>query len=94
MTEAGKLSPIIPLTSCYMLICYTYLTQTLGFSFGTNLHSSARQICIGNTRPTTRTFKKNCYKLAISSSENVLQGQNNNLLWLTADENKIIVFFK
>ena len=42
----------------------------------------------------TNIGKKECYKLAISSSENVLQGKNNNLLWLTADENKIIVYGK
>lgn len=36
--------------------------------------------------------EKECYKLALSSGEKVLQGKNNNLLWLTADENKIIVY--
>ncbi|WP_188654269.1 DUF3108 domain-containing protein [Yeosuana aromativorans] len=42
----------------------------------------------------TNIGKKECYKLAISSSDDVLQGKNNNLLWLTADENKIIVYGK
>lgn len=43
----------------------------------------------------TAIGKKECYKLAIGTSEkNVLQGKNNNLLWLTADENKIIVYGK
>lgn len=37
---------------------------------------------------------KECYKLAIGSSSNILQGSNNNLLWLTADANKIIVYGK
>ncbi|WP_372752627.1 DUF3108 domain-containing protein [Mariniflexile sp.] len=39
--------------------------------------------------------KKECYKLAVGSSEtNVLQGTNSNFIWLTADENKIIVYGK
>ena len=43
----------------------------------------------------TNIGRKECYKLAISSSNsNVLQGQNNNLIWLTADANKIIVYGK
>lgn len=38
---------------------------------------------------------KECYKLAVGSSEtNVLQGTNSNFIWLTADENKIIVYGK
>ena len=49
---------------------------------------------LGKETISTNIGKKECYKLAISSSENVLQGKNNNLLWLTADENKIIVYGK
>jgi len=49
---------------------------------------------LGKETIDTKIGKKNCYKLAISSSENVLQGQNNNLIWLTADENKVIVYGK
>lgn len=38
---------------------------------------------------------KTCYKLAISiSNNNVLKGSNDNLLWLSADENKIPIYAK
>jgi hypothetical protein len=44
---------------------------------------------------TTNIGKKECYKLAISiSNNNVLKGTNDNLLWLTADANKIPVYAK
>lgn len=43
----------------------------------------------------TNLGKKECYKLAISLSDvSVLKGTNDNLLWLTADANKIPVFAK
>ncbi|MCK8479690.1 DUF3108 domain-containing protein [Psychroserpens algicola] len=43
----------------------------------------------------TALGKKECYKLAISiNNSNVLKGNNDNLLWLTADANKIPVFAK
>lgn len=43
----------------------------------------------------TNLGKKECYKLAISiSNSEVLKGKNDNLLWLTADENKIPVHAK
>ncbi|MBR9846057.1 MAG: DUF3108 domain-containing protein [Algicola sp.] len=44
---------------------------------------------------TTNIGKKECYKLAISmNNSSVLKGNNDNLLWLTADANKIPVFAK
>jgi len=49
---------------------------------------------LGKETLDTKIGKMACYKLAISSSENVLQGQNNNLIWLTADNNKVIVYGK
>jgi hypothetical protein len=43
----------------------------------------------------TAIGKKECYKLAINvSGSNVLKGSNSNLIWLTADENKIPVYAK
>ena len=43
----------------------------------------------------TALGKKLCYKLAISASgSNVLKGSNANILWLTADENKVPVYAK
>jgi len=39
--------------------------------------------------------KKECYKLAISlSNKTILKGNNDNLLWLTADANKIPIYAK
>lgn len=43
----------------------------------------------------TELGNKECYKLGISvNNSDVLKGKNNNLLWLTADENKIPVYAK
>jgi hypothetical protein len=42
----------------------------------------------------TKLGKKECYKLAISMNNNLLKGSNSNLLWLTADANKIPVYAK
>ncbi|WP_298903070.1 DUF3108 domain-containing protein [uncultured Psychroserpens sp.] len=43
----------------------------------------------------TAIGKKECYKLSISiNNSNVLKGNNDNLLWLTADANKIPVYAK
>ena len=50
---------------------------------------------LGKETISTAIGKKECYKLAIGSSQtDVLQGKNNNFLWLTADENKILVYGK
>lgn len=43
----------------------------------------------------TNIGKKECYKLAIAmNNNNLLKGNNDNLLWLTADDNKIPVYAK
>lgn len=43
----------------------------------------------------TNIGKKECYKLAVSlKNDDVLKGTNENLLWLTADGNKIPVYAK
>jgi hypothetical protein len=50
---------------------------------------------LGKETITTAIGKKECYKLAIGSSEEgILQGRNSNFLWITADENKIPVYGK
>lgn len=50
---------------------------------------------LGKETINTNIGSKTCYKLAISiKNSNVLKGTNDNLLWLTADENKIPVFAK
>ncbi|MCA0131839.1 DUF3108 domain-containing protein [Winogradskyella alexanderae] len=43
----------------------------------------------------TNIGRKECYKLAIAvKGSDVLQGNNSNLIWLTADQNKIPVYAK
>ncbi|MBJ6367019.1 DUF3108 domain-containing protein [Snuella sedimenti] len=50
---------------------------------------------LGNEVIDTAIGEKECYKLAIGSDQtDVLQGKNNNFLWLTADGNKIPVYGK
>src|SRR5690606_10124060 len=49
---------------------------------------------LGKETITTAIGKKECYKLAIGSSKDVLKGTNSNFLWLTADGNKIPVYGK
>lgn len=42
----------------------------------------------------TAIGSKTCHKLAIAAQTDIIQGSNNNLLWLTADANKIPVYAK
>lgn len=50
---------------------------------------------LGKETLNTAIGKKECYKLAISiNSSNLLKGNNDNVIWLTADENKVPVFAK
>ncbi|MDO1500393.1 DUF3108 domain-containing protein [Winogradskyella maritima] len=50
---------------------------------------------VGKETISTAIGSKSCYKLAISvSGSDVLKGSNNNLIWLTADANKIPVYAK
>ena len=50
---------------------------------------------IGKETISTKIGSKECYKLAISVKDSdVLKGNNANLLWLTADANKIPVYAK
>lgn len=50
---------------------------------------------LGKETINTALGKKECYKLAIGlSGSNVLKGNKPNILWLTADENKIPVYAK
>ena len=48
---------------------------------------------LGKETISTKIGTKECYKLALSiKGSDVLKGKNNNLLWLTADANKIPVY--
>ncbi len=50
---------------------------------------------LGKETINTKIGKKECYKLAIAMNEdNILKGSNSNILWLTADSNKIPVYAK
>jgi len=50
---------------------------------------------LGKETLSTSIGKKDCYKLAISlSNSTLLKGNNDNLLWLTADANKVPVYAK
>jgi len=49
---------------------------------------------LGKETISTKLGKKECYKLAITMNNNLLKGSNSNLLWLTADANKIPVYAK
>ena len=55
----------------------------------------AKVTYLGKETINTAIGKKECYKLSVGSSKsNVLQGADNNLIWLTADQNKILVYGK
>ncbi len=57
--------------------------------------TKAQVTYLGKETISTAIGRKTCYKLAISSAESdVLQGSRNNLVWLTADDNKIMVYGK
>ncbi|WP_178984164.1 DUF3108 domain-containing protein [Winogradskyella helgolandensis] len=50
---------------------------------------------IGKETIQTKIGNKECYKLAISlKGNNLLKGDNSNLIWLTADANKVPVYAK
>lgn len=56
---------------------------------------SAQITYLGKETISTAIGNKTCYKLAITANaDNVLKGSNNNLIWLTADANKIMVYGK
>ncbi|MEP5338280.1 MAG: DUF3108 domain-containing protein [Algibacter sp.] len=54
--------------------------------------NKAQLTYLGKETINTAIGRKECYKLALGST--VLQGSNNNLIWLTADANKIMVYGK
>ena len=60
-----------------------------------NEETSMKITLLGKETISTKIGNKECYKLAISlNNNNILSGSNNNLLWLTADANKIPVYAK
>jgi len=60
-----------------------------------NKESNIKVTLMGTETIDTNIGKKECYKLAISMNDNtILEGEANNVLWLTADANKIPVYAK
>ncbi|WP_372938522.1 DUF3108 domain-containing protein [Seonamhaeicola sp.] len=49
---------------------------------------------LGKETINTAIGTKTCYKISIGSQSKILEGSSNNVLWLTADTNKIIVYGK
>lgn len=49
---------------------------------------------LGKETINTAIGTKACYKISIGSQSKILEGSSNNVLWLTADTNKIIVYGK
>ncbi len=60
-----------------------------------NKESAITVTLIGTETISTKIGAKECYKLAISMNDsNILEGEASNVLWLTADANKIPVYAK
>ena len=60
-----------------------------------NKETKCRFTLLGKETINTAIGKKECYKIAISViNSNVLKGKNDNIIWLTADENKVPVYAK
>lgn len=60
-----------------------------------NVETSMKITLLGKETILTKIGKKECYKLAISlNNNNILSGTNDNILWLTADANKVPVYAK
>ena len=89
------------------LVSTLYNLRTLDFSSMSNGTSKSFTVLFDNEAHTvnfkylgketisTNIGRKACYKLSISMNNgNVLKGSNDNLLWLTADGNKIPVYAK
>ncbi|TVZ59986.1 uncharacterized protein DUF3108 [Flavobacteriaceae bacterium MAR_2010_105] len=69
-------------------------TQNFTFLFD-NEEKTIKVKLIGKETLATNIGKKECYKLAISlNNSTILKGSNDNLLWLTADANKVPVYAK
>ncbi|WP_338733670.1 DUF3108 domain-containing protein [Mangrovimonas cancribranchiae] len=89
------------------LVTTLYKLRTIDFSSMSNGQSKSFKVIFDNEEHTVN-FKylgteniasalgtKNCHKLAISiSNNNILKGANENLLWLSADANKIPIYAK
>lgn len=86
-------------TSMYNLRLFDYKNMSVGTKKTITIlfdrkETKAQITYLGKETINTAIGKKECYKLSIGASGSILQGANNNLIWLTADANKIMVFGK
>lgn len=86
-------------SSMYSLRLFDYKNMTVGTKKTITIlfdrkETKAQITYLGKETINTAIGKKECYKLSIGASGSILQGANNNLIWLTADANKIMVYGK
>jgi len=85
------------ISSLYYIRTLDFKNMSTGISKVTTIVFDREEIkthitYLGNETIETNIGSKECYKLAISASKSDVLKGNNNLIWLTADENKIPVF--
>ncbi|MFD2724706.1 DUF3108 domain-containing protein [Hyunsoonleella rubra] len=87
-------------STLYNIRLFDYETMQIGdkktFTILFDRKETKAQITyLGKETINTAIGQKTCYKLAVSSNESdVLKGNRDNLVWLTADANKIMVYGK
>ncbi len=87
-------------TSLYKMRNLNLAQATTGKSFPLtvifdNTEYKITVVYLGMETINTAIGKKSCYKLGVSvNNSSVLKGSNDNLLWLTADANKVPVYAK
>lgn len=86
-------------TSMYNIRLFDYKNMSVGTKKTITIifdrkETKAQITYLGRETINTAIGKKECYKLSIGANGSILQGANNNLIWLTADDNKIMVYGK
>ena len=86
-------------STMYNIRLFDYQNMSVGSSKTVTIlfdrkETKAQITYLGKETINTAIGKKECYKLSIGASGSILQGANNNLIWLTADANKIMVYGK
>jgi len=96
ITVQSKTKDIV--TTLYSIRTFDFSNMSVGKSTELTIVFDREEIkahitYLGKESLATVLGKKPCYKLSISTSKSdVLKGTNSNIIWLTADENKIPVF--
>jgi hypothetical protein len=87
-------------TTLYKIRLFDYKNMSIGTRKSLTIIFDRKEVkgqitYLGKETISTAIGRKECYKLAVGSNQtNVLQGKNSNFVWLTADENKILVYGK